>query len=96
MAWIAGSLPRAGCRPWLLRVPIGGGVSIRSVVPDVAETSRPDRAPLAEVGEGAIRARAAACGDPLQGLRVSYSSLELLSACSLRYHLQVELRLTRD
>ena len=31
--------------------------------------------------------------NPLRGLRVSYSSLELHAACSLRYHLQVELGL---
>ena len=31
--------------------------------------------------------------DPLRGLRVSYSALELHTACSLRYHLQVELGL---
>ena len=31
--------------------------------------------------------------DPLRGLRVSYSALELHAACSLRYHLQVELGL---
>ena len=97
MAWLAGSLPDAELPAVgeTAEVRIGGtAVSVRSVVPDAAaaavDTGPP---PLVAVGEAPVVPEPVPASDSLLGLRISYSALELHAACSLRYHLEVELGL---
>lgn len=97
MAWIAGSLP-VGALPGpgeTRVVPVGGtAVSVRSVVPEAAVAGVLVGPPaLVEGGSAPAVPSPVPVVDRLRGLRVSYSAVELHAACSLRYHLQVELGL---
>ena len=88
-----GSRGWEGAMKWIAAEP-PAAVSVRVVAPadgGGAVVSGPPA--LVEAGVAPAIPPPVPAVDSLRGLRVSYSALELHAACSLRYHLQVELGL---
>jgi hypothetical protein len=88
-----GSRGWEGPMKWIAAAP-PASVSVRMVVPEEAAAGVVSGPPaLVEGGVVPAVPSPVPMVDPARGLRVSYSALELHAACSLRYHLQIELGL---
>jgi superfamily I DNA/RNA helicase len=88
-----GSQGWEGPMKWIAETP-PASVSVRTVVPATVAGAAVAAPPeLEDAGAPVAPLAPLPAPDPLRGLRVSYSALELHASCSLRYHLQVELGL---